>query len=565
VELLRTRYSVRRAELEVKRNELLSAIDAKKNLLNLEEAKRRLTQLESDIKSRLEQAQAELAVLEERRNKAVLELNREKARLMQVKLLSPITGLVAIRQNRSSGFFMPGMQIPDIREGDQVQPGMPVADVLDLSELEVIGRVGELDRANLHDGQDVLMRLDSVPDTELTGKIKTMSSIASSNVFSNDPAKKFDVIFSVDMKQLLSALGARPEQITKVLATAEANRKKPMVLTASLGGAGGGGFGGPGGPGGIQGGGGPGGMAGMQGGMAGGGGAFAGAGGGFQGPGGMQGQGQQGEGGQEGGQRGQRAGGGGQRMFGFGAPGGTGGASNLTDEQRAKMREIFQKAAGGKSPADMTPEERAEFQKKMQAELAKAGIQAPAGMGGRRGGGSGAAAGPEAAQAGGAQRAGGQGAEGGGRRAGGPGGAGGPSGAGFGLGSSSQFSHKDIEAAKLPPPPEEDSQLDVLLRPGMLADVEIIVEKIPNALHLPVQAIFEREGKNVVFLRAGSRFEQRPIKIAKRSEATVVIESGVNAGDTVALADPFSRPGDKKKGEGKGGGAMGSMPAGGSK
>src|SRR3954463_16590417 len=57
VELLRARYSVRRSELEVKRNELLPQIDQTKNNLNLQEAKKRLTQLESDIKSRQEQAQ----------------------------------------------------------------------------------------------------------------------------------------------------------------------------------------------------------------------------------------------------------------------------------------------------------------------------------------------------------------------------------------------------------------------------------------------------------------------------------------------------------------------------
>ena len=45
VELLRARYSVRRSELEVKRNELLPAIDQRKNALNLEESKRRLQQL----------------------------------------------------------------------------------------------------------------------------------------------------------------------------------------------------------------------------------------------------------------------------------------------------------------------------------------------------------------------------------------------------------------------------------------------------------------------------------------------------------------------------------------
>jgi multidrug resistance efflux pump len=105
VELLRSRYSVRRADLEVKRAELKSAIDQKKDLLTLEEARRRLKQLESDIQSRLQQSEAELAVLREKKNKALLELKREQQRLMQVKLLAPMSGLVAIRQSRPMGVF----------------------------------------------------------------------------------------------------------------------------------------------------------------------------------------------------------------------------------------------------------------------------------------------------------------------------------------------------------------------------------------------------------------------------------------------------------------------------
>ena len=171
VELLRARYSVRRSELEVRRNELLPVIDQRKNSLNLEESKRRLQQLESDIKSRQEQAKAEMAVLNERRNKGRLEMARERQRLSQVKLLAPMSGLVAVRQNRQ-GMFMPGMQIPDIREGDQVQPGIPVADVLDLSELEIVAKIGELDRANLKEGQDVNIRLDALGEKTFHGKIK---------------------------------------------------------------------------------------------------------------------------------------------------------------------------------------------------------------------------------------------------------------------------------------------------------------------------------------------------------------------------------------------------------
>jgi Spy/CpxP family protein refolding chaperone len=479
-----------------------------------------------------------------------------------VKLLSPISGLVAIRQNRSGGFFFPGMQIPDIREGDQVQPGIPVADVLDLSELEVISRVGELDRANLKEGQDVVVQLDALPETRLHGKIKNMSGTASANVFSSDPAKKFDVVFSIDMRQLLSALGAGKEQIDKLMATAEVNRKKGVSANPFAMGGGGPMGGGGGGMMVMAGGGGAGGAGGFGG--QGGGGGFAGAGGG--GPGGGF-----GEGGQGGGQGGPRIGF--TRPGGGGAGGGGGafGGANLTDEQRTKMREAFQRASGGKSPGEMTDDERAEFQKKMAEEMKKLGIQAPAGGrqgGGARQGGQGGAAeggqrmarGEGGAQGGPGGQA-GSGGQGGGRRRGeGGGGQGGPGGGGGGVNG---FSAAELQNAKLPPPPEESKGLDVLLRPGMLADVEIIVEKIPDAIHIPTQALFERDSKHFVYLRAGEKFEERPVTVGKRTESTVVIASGLKQGDVVAMADPLAKPGASKK-ESKGG-AMSSLPVGGKK
>src|SRR3984893_1197029 len=170
-------------------------------------------------------------------------------------MLSPITGLVSIRQNRGgfSGSF--GQQVPDNREGQTLHPGTPVADVLDLSEMEIIAKVGELDRANLREGQDVKFVMDAIPDQAFHGKIKGMSGTATANPFGGDPGKKFDVVFSVDMKELLTGLGAKPEQIRKVLETAEQNRKKPVAQPSMMAGMMGGGppmmmTAGPGGPGG---------------------------------------------------------------------------------------------------------------------------------------------------------------------------------------------------------------------------------------------------------------------------------------------------------------------------
>ena len=156
----------------------------------------------------------------------MIDVGREKQRIAQAKVLSPMTGLVSVRQNRGQGFFFPGMQLPDIREGDTLQPGVPVADVLDLSELEVSAKIGELDRANLHEGQEALVQLDAIPEKKFHARIKSMSGTASANIFSGDPFKKFDVAFSIDMKELLAELGAKPETIRKIMDTAERNRKK---------------------------------------------------------------------------------------------------------------------------------------------------------------------------------------------------------------------------------------------------------------------------------------------------------------------------------------------------
>ncbi len=521
VELLRARYAVRRAELEVKRNELLSAIDAKKNILNLEEAKRRLDKLKSDIESRRKQAEAELAVLREERNKAELELAREQQRLRQVKLLAPMSGLVAIRQQRT-GFFFAGTQLPDIREGDELRPGMPVVDILDLSELEVVARVGELDRANLHEGQQVLIRLDALPDKTINGKIKTLSGTASADVYSNDPAKKFDVTFEVDMRELLTALGAKPEQIQRILAMAEQNRKRapvqasapPMMLAGmfSPGGAmasGGAPSAGGGGMAGGFGGAGPvGAGAGGAGGFPGSGGGFPAAGGGFPGAGGQEGQ-----------QGARRQGGG--AFF-------TQMLARLPEDQRKKVEEALKKELQGKRLEELEPEQRRAIFQRLREQMS--GL-----FPGRPPGGAPSGQGPAAP---------------------GQGPSGGAPARAFGEGNellrlasrggAGQFSDAQLANAKLPPPPEEDSQLDVLLRPGLLADVEIIVEKIPDAIHIPIQCVFEKDNRPIVYVKVGNRFEERVIKPLKRSENTMVVAEGLREGELVALADPTAKPGQKK-------------------
>ena len=129
----------------------------------------------------------------------------------------------------------------------------------------------------------------------------------------------------------------------------------------------------------------------------------------------------------------------------------------------------------------------------------------------------------------------------------------------------SQYTEEERNNAKLPLPPEQDSQVQVLLRPGLLADVEIQVEKIPNALHVPAQAVFQKNGKPTVFVQLkNKRFEPREVQLVKQSESMMVLASGVKAGEIVALSDPTAqKSGKKETGEKKSQGSpMGGMGGG---
>ena len=223
VELLSAKFAVRRAALDVRQNELISAIDARKNELTLEESKRRLEKLESDIQSRLQEREAELAVLREQIKKAELEVSRERRRIENAKVLTPLGGLVSILNNRSGGRSF-GQSSPPVQEGDQIPPGMAIVQLLDLSEMDLMTKAEEVERASLQVGQEAVIYLDALPGKAVRGTVKRVGRTASMNFFRGEATKKFECVLSVDMGELLTHVGASPQQIERILATAKANR-----------------------------------------------------------------------------------------------------------------------------------------------------------------------------------------------------------------------------------------------------------------------------------------------------------------------------------------------------
>ena len=72
----------------------------------------------------------------------------------------------------------------------------------------------------------------------------------------------------------------------------------------------------------------------------------------------------------------------------------------------------------------------------------------------------------------------------------------------------------------------------------MTATVEIQVERREKALFVPIQAVFDRQGKRVVYVREMGGFREREVTTGSTNRDFAVIENGLRAGDVVAIADP---------------------------
>ena len=79
---------------------------------------------------------------------------------------------------------------------------------------------------------------------------------------------------------------------------------------------------------------------------------------------------------------------------------------------------------------------------------------------------------------------------------------------------------------------------DRRLRPGTSAQIVVSGRDLEDALYVPPQAIFEKDGQLTVYVRENAAFVPRTVTVVGNSTGRVAIE-GVAEGDDVALVDPF--------------------------
>jgi HlyD family secretion protein len=179
------------AGFEVKRNEILSKIDAEKNDLAYEQARATLAQLRKTFDLKRQAAAAELKSLEIQRDRARDAMEYARKNTARLEIHAPIDGIVVLST------IWKGGQFGEAQEGDEVRPGVPFMQIVNPGAMQVRSRVNQADVSRLHVGQPVRIGLDAYPDLSLTGKVERIAAIGVTSGLS-DKVRSFNVLFSID-------------------------------------------------------------------------------------------------------------------------------------------------------------------------------------------------------------------------------------------------------------------------------------------------------------------------------------------------------------------------------
>jgi HlyD family secretion protein len=79
------------------------------------------------------------------------------------------------------------------------------------------------------------------------------------------------------------------------------------------------------------------------------------------------------------------------------------------------------------------------------------------------------------------------------------------------------------------------------MKPGQKVRAVIRMDAAEGVLAIPRGAIFEKDGKRVVYRRESGEFSPVEVTIGKQSISRAVVDSGLEAGDRIALRDPTEK------------------------
>lgn len=190
------RSAASRAKLDVDTAALRPRVEIEKLNIVSANAEQLVRELEQKVQAERDSTAADVASARQKRDKALFDV-RDTERLMAgMTLRAPARGPITVLPNRRAATIF-AQSAPEFRPGDRAFFGAAIAELPDLSTIEMACRIDEVDRARVQNGRASLVRVDALPDRELKGAVRDISMMARPDFSSFPPTRNFDLVISL--------------------------------------------------------------------------------------------------------------------------------------------------------------------------------------------------------------------------------------------------------------------------------------------------------------------------------------------------------------------------------
>jgi len=186
-----------RAHLDLEGADLRPRVEAEHLRLKASDAEHTVRELEQKLTAEQTSAAADVASARQKRGKALFDVRETERLIAGMTIRAPATGPITILPNRRAAASVFAQSAPEFRAGDRAFFGAQIAELPDLSAIQMACRIDEVDRARVRIGAAALVRVDALPDRELTGTVETISVVARPDFTQFPPTRNFDLVVAL--------------------------------------------------------------------------------------------------------------------------------------------------------------------------------------------------------------------------------------------------------------------------------------------------------------------------------------------------------------------------------
>jgi len=194
LDLSTAKYNVEKARLEASKQSIMSQIQGEESKIDLGLAEEKLKVQQAATVTHEKAGEQKIAALERGRDtaKRLVELTEYQLSLMELK--SPLDGVINYMPNYSQGW----MNAQPFKVGDHAVPGGILAEIPDLSTLEMESKVDEADRGRIAAGDTVLVHVDAFPEKVTTAKLIAITPLTEESFNEWPPTRSFRAFAKLD-------------------------------------------------------------------------------------------------------------------------------------------------------------------------------------------------------------------------------------------------------------------------------------------------------------------------------------------------------------------------------